>query len=278
MVTLFVCGDTSCEAAPQLDASGGGALEDAILDLDETLLMSYGTDSTSAALGVVGGGSPIFSTSTDEALVAQLHIDDGSVALYMLAALASAIAPFLVGYAFLSLHAGWLRRRGSPLRAHVVTPGEDQGTSVMGDNVVGGCLRGYAPVKRGITLLLGAAVAAVVVMLPVAVDNTASTVTDGVDFEQYISSACPSCINGVPAEGVTPASPGGVAYTFRGLFLAKSVQVRLCHAYVGMNYSQHLAEATRSSDASLPRCECSCVQLGADDGERGYAFTWVQVM
>ena len=265
LVTLFVCGDTSCEAAPQLDASAGEALEDAILDLDKTLLLSYGTDSNSAALGVVGGGSPIFSVSADEAIVSQLRLEDGSVAFYMLAALASAIAPFLVGYAFLLLHAGWLRQRGStPLRAHVATAGADQGTSVIADTVEGGCVRGDAPVKRGLTLLLGAAVAAVVVMLPVAVNYTASTVTGGIDFEQYIPLACPSCINGVPSEGIAPASPGGVAYTTRGLLLAKSVQVRLCHAYAStiLNISPKLLVFRMLSCHHVSDRVCTSTKLG----------------
>ncbi|CAM9750666.1 unnamed protein product [Ectocarpus sp. 12 AP-2014] len=232
VMTVFVCDDSSCGEG----ALGQTDLEtdylNGILNLDKQVIMAFsstGDGSTSPVLGLSDSDGNGLSGATDQTLVDQLHLQDGSIASFLGIALATAVAPFAVAYIFLRLHQASLRRRlPGPVRPNASAPDEGQ-DSAAEDDKTDGRQSGSRSMKRSLVLLAGVAVTAISVMIPVVVLDTASTsAVNGFGFEPSLSTICPTCINGVvPPEELTLTSPSTVGFLLRTMFAIQATRATL---------------------------------------------------
>lgn len=213
VLTLFVCGDSTCEPEPVALV----ALDQSIVDyLDDANNLKKGFITSYLEAGGIAG------FAGDALVVDQFNLEVGSVGYNLLFSLAGSIAPFVVGYVFLNLHQIFLRQRVAE-RQQVSQAKEAPDMVILGGQK---CSNGA--VKRSWVLLVGLAVITLAVVTPAFLDRAwaSQRATFGAEFDADVPLVCPKCINGfAPARDLSTSSPGVVSETMRQLYLNHGTKV-----------------------------------------------------
>ena len=230
VLTVFVCEDTRCGDKAPVSAE----IADRILNVDKVFFGGFSVDAEESVIGG-GGSNPINPNAAYETIVSQFGLGSGSLVTYLVIAIVTAVAPFVMAYVFLRFHQRWLRQRvtgeSDPARPHAGNAGvpglrersPQEGSSQEGKKPASGRCMDKSLRK---VLLAGLAATAFVVLLPMAI---LAFDGDGAlhEFDEDFASSCPACINGVPSAGYLEATAvAGDTHTVRSTLMTQAARVR----------------------------------------------------